>query len=113
MDEGRNYKFVSSGNVWVRELVLMFAAGLALATLLWFGIWYFQARPAQADAWQAQLTELQDRGARLQACDEGKKRLQKTNAQLEAEVQQLDRQLRQAWLAYGRLNQKAKAEAKP
>lgn len=111
MGEEKSYNFVSNGDGWARELVFLFAAGFLLATLVWLGVWYYQARPAQAGALQEKETVLQELEARLAQCTAEKRRLGEANQRLEAEVAQLDQQLKQAWSAYGRCTEKTKAGA--
>lgn len=94
-------------NTWARELILVFVAGFVVATLLWFSLYFYQARPAQADALQAQEAEAQQVSARLQRCSAEQNRLEEERQRLESEVEQLDRQLRQSWSAYGRCKEKA------
>jgi hypothetical protein len=108
MKEQRPYKFMSNGNEWANELFFIFVAGFLLATLFWLGLYFYQARPAQADALQAQETTLREADARLRQCRAEEDRLGQLNQRLEAEVSELDQKLRQAWLAYGRCTQEAK-----
>lgn len=99
---------MSSGNEWASELFFVFAAGFLVATLLWLGLYFYQARPAQADALQAQEATLREADARLRQCSAEKDGLAQLNQQLESEVNELDQKLRQAWAAYGRCAQEAK-----
>lgn len=111
MSEDKTYNFVGNGDGWARELLFLFAAGFVLATLFWLGVWFYQARPAQAGALQEKETVLQDVESRLEQCTAERRRVGEANLRLETEVAQLDQQLKQAWSAYGRCAQKGKAPA--
>jgi len=99
---------MNNGNEWASELFFVFAAGFLVASLLWLGLYFYQARPAQADALQAQEATLREVDARLQECAVERDRLGERNQQLESEVNERDQKLRQAWAAYGRCAQGAK-----
>ena len=101
----RTYNYFASSGQWSRELLAMFTVGFVAATLLWFGVWYFQARPAHADMLQAQETELQQTQSQLQQCHTERDQLRQTNGQLERRVHELDQQLKSAWAAYSRRSQ--------
>jgi C4-dicarboxylate-specific signal transduction histidine kinase len=100
-DETR-YRYLSDNSDWTRELVLAFAGGFLLASFLWIGLWYFQARPTQADALQEKESAVQELENRIEQCLAEKRRAEQAGEHLEAEVAQLDRQLKQAWAAAGR-----------
>ena len=108
MKEQRSYRFMSNGNEWANELFFVFVAGFLVATLFWLGLYFYQARPAQADAMQAQEATLREADARLRVCSAERDRLGQLNQRLESEVGGLDQKLRQAWSAYGRCAQGAK-----
>jgi cell division protein FtsB len=96
------YNYVSSSKNWTSELAVMFGVGFAAATLLWLGLWFFQARPAQASAFQAQETELQQAQTALAQCQASVQLLTEDKEMLEAEVKQLDQMLKNAWAAAAR-----------
>ena len=106
----KTYNYASSGSEWARELLFMFVFGFVLASLLWLGVLYFQARPAQAGALQEKESIAQELEARLAQCTTAKRQLTESNQRLEAELAELDRQLKQAWAAYGRCVQRAPGE---
>src|SRR5574341_393942 len=101
----RTHSYFVSSRQWSRELLMMFAMGFVAATLVWFGVWYFQARPAHADAIQAQETELQQTQKQLQQCQTERDQLRQTHEQLTRRVRDLDQQLKNAWAAYARNTQ--------
>ncbi len=101
----RAYNYFESSRQWSRELLAVFTVGFVAATLLWFGVWYFQARPAHADAIQAQETELQQTQKQLQQCQTERDQLRQTHEQLTRRVRELDQQLKSAWAAYSRSTQ--------
>ena len=87
--------YVSSGRVWAAELWVMFLIGFVLATVLWLGLWFFQTRPAQAAAFQAQKSELQNCQAEKQLCSQRKE-------ELEGQNQQVRKKLDEALAGWGR-----------
>ena len=101
----RAYNYFESSRQWSRELLVTFLVGFVAATLLWFGVWYFQARPAHADAIQAQETELQQAQNQLQQCKSEREKLGQTREQLERRVHELDQQLKSARAAHSRCSQ--------
>jgi septal ring factor EnvC (AmiA/AmiB activator) len=103
------YNYVSSSKNWTSELAVMFGVGFAAATLLWLGLWFFQTRPAQASAIQAQETELQQAQTALAQCQASVGLLTEDKAMLETEVKQLDTMLKQAWAAAARKAPKPEA----
>ncbi len=104
------YNYVSSAKNWTSELAVVFGAGFAAATILWMGLWFFQARPAQASALEAQGSELQQSQAALAQCQANERLLTEDKEMLETEVKQLDQMLKNAWAAAARRNS-AKPEA--
>jgi hypothetical protein len=80
---------------WITELMVVFAAGFALASALWLGVWFLQARPAQADA-------IDQRDEQLAACRAARNELQMQHEQLLAAKQRLDGKLHDAQLGWGR-----------
>lgn len=102
MRDETKYRYLSNNSDWIRELSFTFGGGFLLATLLWLGLWYYQTRPAQADALQERESAVQELEQRLERCTAEKQRGDEANQRLEAEVAQLDRQLKQAWAAAGR-----------
>jgi len=81
--------------VWITELTVTFFLGFTLATGLWLGLWFLQARPAQAVA-------MDEREAELAACQTAREELQKSHETIAAAKQQLDTELREAKLGWGR-----------
>lgn len=81
--------------VWVTELTLTFFLGFALASGLWLGLWFLQARPAQAAA-------IDERETELAACQTAREALQTRHEEIAAARQQLDTDLREAKLGWGR-----------
>ncbi len=104
------YNYVSSAKNWTSELAVVFGTGFAVATLLWLGVWFFQARPAQASALEAQGSELQQVQSELAQCQASEKLLTEDKEILETEVKQLDTMLKRAWAASARRSP-AKSEA--
>ncbi|HXE74604.1 MAG TPA: hypothetical protein VNN18_03065 [Candidatus Xenobia bacterium] len=98
----RTYNYFESSRQWSRELLVLFLLGFVAATLLWVGVWYFQARPAHADIVRAQETELEQTQSRLQQCTAEREKLGENNQQLERRVRELDQQFKNAWAAYSR-----------
>ncbi len=80
---------------WITELMVVFALGFALASALWLGLWFLQTRPAQAAA-------LDQRDEQLAACQAARDELQAQHEQLVTAKQQLDSELRDAQLGWGR-----------
>lgn len=99
----RTYDYFESSRQWSRELLALFLLGFAAATLLWVGLWFFQARPAHADAIQAQETERQQAQTQLQQCTAERDQLRQTSEQQQRRVRELDQQLKGAWAAYARV----------
>ncbi|MGH9804623.1 MAG: hypothetical protein ACRD4D_05580 [Candidatus Acidiferrales bacterium] len=99
MRDETKYRYLSNNTDWTSELSFAFGGGFLLASLLWLGLWYFQARPTQADAIQEKESVVQEMELRLEQCNAARAQAGVTNQQLEAEVAQLDRQLKQAWAA--------------
>lgn len=110
MQTETTYKYADSAKLWTAELFVMFLAGFVAATLLWVGVWYFQARPAQADILRAQETELQQVERQLQQCRADNQHLTEENARLNEATNQLDRALKRAWIAHGRCVQESKQQ---
>lgn len=108
MNGETTYRYISSSSDWARELTMAFAGGFLLATLLWLGLWYFQARPTQADVLPEKESAVQELEMRLDKCVAERKQASGSGQRLETEVAQLDQQLRQAWTALSRCTQKAK-----
>lgn len=113
MNGETTYRYISSSSDWARELTMAFAGGFLLASLLWLGLWYFQARPAQADALQEKESAVQELETRLEECLAEKQQAGQAGQRLEMEVAQLDRQIKQAWAASSRCAQKTKALPQP
>ena len=99
------YNYVSSAKNWTSELAVAFGVGFGAATVLWVGLWFFQARPAQASAFEAQGSELQQAQTALAACEANVKLLTEDKEMLETEVKQIDRMLKNAWAASSRAQQ--------
>lgn len=106
----QTYNYVTSSRNWTRELAIVFAMGFAAATVLWLGLWFFQARPAQAGVLEAQGSELQTAQTELRECQASVQVLTEDKAMLETEVKQLDTMLKRAWASAGRREQ-AKPQA--
>ncbi|HSC78193.1 MAG TPA: hypothetical protein VLB32_06490 [Candidatus Acidoferrales bacterium] len=104
----RTYSYYDTSRQWSRELLAMFIVGFVAATLLWVGVWYLQARPAHADAIQAQQTERQQAQSQLQQCTAERDQLRQASEQRERRVRELDQQLKGAWAAYARVSPPAK-----
>ena len=102
MRDETKYRYLSNNTDWSRELTIAFGGGFLLASLLWLGLWYFQARPTQADAIQEKESVVQEMESRLEQCNTESAQTAETNQRLESEVAQLDRQLKQAWSASSR-----------
>jgi len=98
------YNYVSSAKNWTSELAVAFGVGFGAATVLWVGLWFFQARPAQASAFEAQGSELQQAQTALAACETREKLLAEDKQMLETEVKQLDQMLKNAWASAARRN---------
>ena len=81
-------KYMNSGGGWVGELFVSFIAGFVLATLLWLGLWLFQARPAQAAALQAQETELHQCLATKELADGLREKVQAENEEISSKLDQ-------------------------
>jgi hypothetical protein len=96
------HKYVSNSDGWARELTLMFILGAVAASFFWLAVWYVQAKPAQADALQEKTATVQELDGSLQQCTVEKERLTASNARLESEAEEMDRQLKQAWAAHAR-----------
>lgn len=101
----QTYNYVTSSRNWTRELAMVFGTGFAAATVLWLGLWFFQARPAQAGALEAQGSELQQAQTGLRDCTASVEVLTEDKAMLETEVKQLDTMLKRAWASAGRREQ--------
>ena len=99
----RAYTYFESSRQWSRELLAMFITGFVAATLLWVGGGYFQARPAHADAIQAQQSERQQAQSQLQQCTTERDQLRQASEQRERRIRELDQQLKGAWAAYARV----------
>ncbi len=104
----RTYTYYETSRHWSRELLAMFIVGFVAATLLWVGVWYLQARPAHADAIQAQESERQQAQSQLQQCTAEREQLRQSSEQRERRVRELDQQLKGAWAAYARVSPPAK-----
>lgn len=96
------HSFISNGDGWARELFFMFVSGAVAASFFWLAVWHFQARPAQADALQERDTVVRELEDRSLQCETARRSLTEANQRLESEVEQLDRQLKQAWAAQAR-----------
>ena len=107
----QTYNYVSSSKNWTGELAVVFGMGFAAATVLWVGLWFFQARPAQASAFEAQGGELQQAQTSLAACEANVKLLTEDKEMLETEVKQIDRMLKNAWAAASRRGQSKQTPA--
>lgn len=88
-------RYLNSGAGWTAELLFMFAAGFALATMLWLALWFFRAEPTQAAAIQLKESALQECIATKQVCTESKEKLQTAN-------RDISRQLEEALVGWGR-----------
>lgn len=108
MRDETKYRYLSDNTDWAQELIFSFVGGFLAASVLWIGLWYFQARPTQADALQERESAVQELENRFDQCLAEKERAEQTGERLEAEVAQLDRQLKQAWTAAGRCAQMTK-----
>ncbi len=81
--------------------------GFVLATLLWLGLWFFQAKPAQAAALQAQEKELHTCLAEKELCSQRSKKLENENQEISAKLED-------ALAGWGRcIRSKATAPAEP
>ena len=107
----QTYNYVTSSRNWTRELAMVFGTGFAAATVLWLGLWFFQARPAQAGALEAQGSELQQAQTGLTECKASVEVLTEDKAMLETEVKQIDRMLKNAWAAASRRGQSKQTPA--
>ncbi|MGH9787694.1 MAG: hypothetical protein ACRD4U_03200, partial [Candidatus Acidiferrales bacterium] len=96
------YNYVTSSRNWTRELAVVFGTGFAAASVLWLGLWFFQARPAQAGALEAQGSELEQTQTALRECQASARLLTEDKEMLETEVKQLDTMLKQAWASAAR-----------
>lgn len=102
MRDEAKYHYLSNNSYWARELSFAFGGGFLLASLLWLGLWYFEARPTQADAIQEKESAVQEMESRLKECATARSQALESNERLESEVAQLDHQLKQAWAAASR-----------
>ena len=89
------YKYMTDANGWSKELVTVFFSGFVVATLLWLGLWFFQAKPTQAAVWEAQESA-------LQICLAEKQAVTSARTKLEADNEALTRRLKDASLGWGR-----------
>lgn len=88
-------KYMGSRSGWAAELLIMFVFGFLLATLLWVGLWWFQAKPAHAAALQAHETELNKCLGAKELCDSQR-------VKILAENQEVNRKLEEALVGWGR-----------
>ena len=92
----------SSGTGWGAELLVVFISGFLLATMLWFGVWFFGARPGQAAAVRAKEAALREKESALLNCVAAKNQCDELKDRVQAENQQLDAKLKEALLGWGR-----------
>jgi hypothetical protein len=98
----KSRKYVSSGTDWAAELYVTFAAGFVVSSLLWLGVYFYQARPAQAGALQAQEVVLEETEADLQQCALEREEYTEANKRLESEKKAIGKELKQARIGWGR-----------
>jgi hypothetical protein len=85
----------------------MFVIGFVLATVLWLGLWFFQTRPAQAAAFEAQKSE-------LQSCLIEKADCSQQRGELQGQNQEVRKKLDEALAGWGRCIRGEKAaQAEP
>lgn len=93
---------------WITELMIVFVLGFALASALWLGVWFLHMRPAHAAA-------MDQRDQQLAYCQTARQQLHTQHEQVLAAKQQLDTELRDAKLGWGRCirNQGQSAASNP
>ena len=86
-----------AGAGWGTELPVMFVFGFLVATILWRGLWFLWARPAEAAALRVKDAALQVREAAVRDketvllnCAAAKDQRDELRDKLQAENQQLD-----------------------
>jgi hypothetical protein len=85
----------------------VFILGFVLATMLWLGLWFFHAKPAQAAALQAHESELHTCLAERELCSQRSKKL-------ESENQEMSTKLEDALAGWGRcIRSRPTAPAEP
>ncbi len=99
---GGPMKYSSSSRTgWAAELLVTFAFGFLLATLLWLGLWFFHTRPAQATALRAKETALRAKETALVNCVALQDHRLALKDTLQAEIKQIDAKLKEALKGWG------------
>lgn len=80
----------------------MFAAGFVVATMLWLGLWFFHAGPAQADVLRGQETELESCLAEKKACGEFVDAIEEEKEESGRRLAETNRKLDKALRSWGR-----------
>ena len=90
-----------AGAGWGTELLVMFVFGFLVATILWLGLWFFLARPAQAAAVRTKEAALRDKETALLNCVAAKDQRERLQDSLQSENKQLDGKLNEALKGWG------------
>ena len=97
-----------AGAGWGTELLVMFVFGFLVATILWLGLWFFLARPAEAGelrakeaALQAKEAALGDKETALLNCVAAKDQRDELRDKLQAENKQIDTKLKEVLKGWG------------
>src|SRR5712692_6950460 len=88
----------SSGTGWGVELLIVFVSGFLVATMLWLGLWFFWTKPAQGAALEVKEAALQAKESALLNCVAAKNQCDELKDRIQAENQQLDSKLKEAFI---------------
>jgi hypothetical protein len=86
---------------WTAELLVVFASGCLLATMLWLGLWFFWIRPAEAAASSAKDAALHEKEVALVTCVAAKDQCNQLKNKIQAENKKIDAKLKEALLGWG------------
>ena len=93
-----------AGAGWGTELLVMFVFGFLVATILWLGLWFFLARPAEAGELRAKEAALQAKESALLNCVAAKDQCDELRDKLQAGNKQIDTKLKEVLKGWGELH---------
>jgi hypothetical protein len=93
---------VSGGMGWGAELGIVFISGFLLATFFWLGLWFFIARPVEAEAVRQRDTALREKETALVQCLGVRDECQEERSRIRTENARLEAKLKEALVGWGR-----------
>jgi uncharacterized membrane protein YccC len=98
----RSTKSEGIGSGWAGELFVMFLFGFVLASMVWLGLWFIQAKPAHTAALEVKEAALEAKSAALEQCLGANQELNALRDRAQADNEELSAKLEKALAGWGR-----------